>query len=83
MSIRINIASPPDDSEGLVEYLEDTFTDIESSFEETADGVHEVLYLPPVKPKIGQVVYAADEFLDPLSLEGLYVYKSTGWVFIG
>ena len=45
------------------------------------------LYLPlsynaPPKPRVGQLAYADGTDWNPGSGEGLYVYKSTGWVLI-
>lgn len=82
MSIRVNIPSPPEDPNSLSTYLDDSLQDIESSLEEIADGLHEVLSVEPLKPQIGQEVYADGVNFNPGSGEGLYIRKSTGWVFI-
>ena len=38
------------------------------------------LHAPPVRPRVGDVIYADGADFDPGSGEGLYVYTSGGWV---
>jgi len=42
-----------------------------------------VLSAPPAVPRAGMIAYADGAHWNPGSGEGLYVYKSTGWKFLG
>lgn len=63
---------------------------ITREFQRVADAMrvvhqHDVISSLPEKLRPGLVVYCDGVGADPLSTgnEGLYLYKSTGWVFIG
>jgi hypothetical protein len=43
----------------------------------------DVSHIPPTRPRAGLLAYADGTNWNPGSGEGLYVYKSTGWKFLG
>jgi len=47
-----------------------------------ADETPEMRKSIPSRPTIGKIYYFKNTVLPTITLEGLWVYKSTGWTFI-
>ena len=43
----------------------------------------QILTSLPAKPKIGQLYYFSNIILPTITAEGMWVYKSTGWSYLG
>lgn len=86
MTARVNLPLTPSDLEGLVSYLNEVLPLIQAAFTELSDGLFEIQYKAPTKPKAGMVVYADGVQWNPDATngEGIYVYKSdTNWHYLG
>ena len=75
---------PPADLEDLVVFLNDELLKLSEIITSNSVGAYEVLYSPPLKYRVGTVVYADGTSWNPGSGEGLYRYDlANTWVYIG
>ena len=65
---------------GLTAYLARMFDRIENRFVNA--GKLPIQQVEVKKPVVGKTYYFASALNDDITEEGLYIYKSTGWVFI-
>lgn len=68
----------PSDPQQLPAYLRSEFERIKAELQPP-----KVTYVAPAKPRVAQQYYADGTQWNPGSGEGLYVFKSTGWKFLG
>jgi len=86
VTTRLSFPVTPSDLDGLVSYLNEVLPTIQAAFSEVTDGLLEVQYAAPAKPKVGMMVFADGTLWNPdaVSGEGVYVYKSdTLWHYLG
>lgn len=75
---------PPQDTERLLQYLDEEFVRIAQILNRVASGEYEILYAEPSRIFPGLVVYADGTSWDPGSGEGLYRRSlSNTWHKIG
>ena len=78
----ISIEHPPEGTDLLLsEYLNRMLVNINNALGQTS--FNNPLYTVPDKLQVGRVYYFGAAVLPNISAEGLYVYKSTGWVQLG
>ena len=66
----------------ILQWLDEEHLAIALALNNLGEG-YEVSHNPPVRLRVGMVRYADGTDWNPGSGEGLYVYKSTGWVLLG
>ncbi len=78
----ISSEQPPEGTEiRLTEYLSRMFVQMNIALDQTKD--FDVLYVVPDKLRIGKLYYFGAAVLPDISGEGIWIYKSTGWVLLG
>lgn len=69
---------------GVISWIDDELRAIFHDLQGTGEG-YSVSHSPPIRLRVGMVRYADGTNWNPdgVNGEGLYVYKSTGWTFLG
>jgi hypothetical protein len=74
------IEMPPSTFDDMSDYLIRQWEAVNTSLFTTQ--IYEPRTIPPIKPRIGQVIYFPAAILPDITEEGLWLYKSTGWTLI-
>ncbi len=78
----ISSEQPPIDTEdNLREYLSRMFTGVNNALSQ--DNFNNPLYVMPTKFQVGRQYYFGAPVLPDITDEGLWIYKSTGWAYLG
>jgi hypothetical protein len=74
----------PDDPKALAQVVRDELARIAQEFNAERASVRlQVLHAEPARPREGMVCAFDGTDYDPGSGEGIYVYRSGAWVFLG
>lgn len=83
-SVNYAPSEPPAEPAALQRYLREELQKISTAIAALAAGHLDKTYNAPAKPRDGDIRYAAGApNWNPGAGAGVYVYKSTAWVFLG